>query len=365
MKVTFITREGYNLPGARIRCYNFARELSKCGAETEVLSFSDNLGAKDGEKESQMGLKDKLRLNYLGLKKLLKKKGNILYMQRFNYHSFAPFLAHLINKNRIVLDLDDWEMREDPKYYLHGLYPSSKAHYFTRLIAKRSIFCIAASRFLEKFLLQFNSKVYYLPSGVDTELFKSSSNGLPADKVTISWIGTFHRKEYIENIEFFMDCFSVLRKKHPHIYFEIYGDGIYKRDLERIISRFNDRHILLRGWIRPQEVPACLCGIHIGVLPVAGRTKFNLAKSPTKLFEYMAMAKPTVSSAIGEAAGIIKDGENGLLADSRERFIEKLDFLIENPQARSRIGKKARESVEKNYSLYVLGEQLYRILQKS
>ncbi len=171
MKVIFITREGYDLPGARIRCYNFAKELVRRGIDAEVLSFSDTLGAKDGMNESKMGVSDKIKYNYLAFRKLIGNKEVIFFLQRFNYHSFAPYLASFFNKNKIVLDLDDWEMRENPEYYL-GFYPSSKAHYLTRIIARRSLFCVSASRFLQEFLRQFNKNIYYIPSGVDTEIFK-------------------------------------------------------------------------------------------------------------------------------------------------------------------------------------------------
>jgi len=362
MKIIFITREGYNLPGARIRCYNFARDLTKYGIDTEVLSFSDTLGAKDGAEESQMSLRDKIKFNYRAFRRLSRSKEAIFYIQRFNYHSFAPYFVSLLKGNKIILDLDDWEMRENPKYYA-GIYPSSKAHYFTRQIARRSIFCIAASRFLEEFLLKFNKKVYYIPSGVDTELFKPSLNGPSEDKIVFSWIGTFHKKEYIENIEFASDCFSSLRERYSHIYFEITGDGIYRNDLEKIINQYDDQHILLKVWIDPDRVPEYLDTIHIGLLPVVSDTKFNQAKSPTKLSEFMAMAKPTVSSSIGEPKHIIQDGENGFLAKTKEEFTEKMQRLIEDCNLRKQMGNKARDSVEENYSLKVLSKRLGGILK--
>ena len=63
MKIVFVTREGYNLSGARVRCYNFARELNKYGIDTKVFSFGDNLGAKYGEKEFKMPFREKIRYN--------------------------------------------------------------------------------------------------------------------------------------------------------------------------------------------------------------------------------------------------------------------------------------------------------------
>lgn len=363
MKIIFITREGYGLPGARIRCYNFARELRGCGVNAEVLSFADVLGAKDGENEMRMDFREKIRYNLMAFKRLIKERDSIFIIQRFNYHSFAPYLAHLFNRNRIILDLDDWEMRENPKYYF-GFYPSSKAHYFTGQIAKRSIFCIAASRFLEEFLSQFNKRAYYIPSGVDTELFKPSLSGLNTDKIIFSWIGTFHKREYIENIEFALGCFAILRKKYSHIYFEIRGEGIYRKDLEKKISEFKDRNIFLRGWISPEDVPGYLDGIHIGLFPVARETKFNQAKSPTKVFEYMAMAKPVVAGNVGDAKEIIYDAKNGFLASTKEEFAEKMRILIDDADLRKKMGKNARETIERNYSLPILGIHLYEALNQ-
>ncbi len=363
MKLIFITREGYRLPGARIRCYNFSRQLSSYGIETEVLSFSDTLGAQDGEKESQLSLSEKIKFNYRTLRLLLKDKKAIFYIQRFNYHSFAPYLAQILNRNRFILDLDDWEMRQNPRYYF-GFYPSSKAHYLTRIFAKRSIFCIAASRFLERFLLQFNKNVYYVPSGVDTELFRPSVDSPAEDRVVFSWIGTLHKKEYIDNIDFALACFSRLRKKYTNIYFDIVGDGIYIKDVKKVINRYDDAHISLKGWMQPGLIPGYLAGIHIGIMPVAEKTNFNQAKSPTKLFEYMAMAKPTVSSNIGEPPHIIREGYDGLLASTQEEFSEKMESLINDPVLRLRLGNNASKSVEQFYSLEVLGRRLYEALQR-
>jgi glycosyltransferase involved in cell wall biosynthesis len=364
MKIIFITRESYNLAGARKRCYNFARELKKYGIETEILSFADMLGAKYGKEESQLRLMDKLRFNCVALKRLNKNKQVILFMQRFNYHSFAPYLACIFNGNRMILDLDDWEMRENPKYYL-GFYPSSKAHYFTRSIAAKSVFCIAASRFLQEFLLEFNPNVYYIPSGVDTELFKPSLNNLRQDKIIFSWIGTFNKEEYVENIEFALDCFGVLRKKYNYIYFDIVGDGVYRNKLMKIIHQFSDSNIRLKEWMAPDRIPEYLDTIHIGMLPTVSSNKFNKAKSPTKLFEYMSMARPVISTKVGESIDIIQDGINGFLAQTKEEFIKKMQKLIDDPFLRRQMGENARELIERKYSLRVLGKQLYNALKQT
>jgi len=361
VKLIFITREGYRLPGARIRCYNFARELNKYGLQTEVLSYADTLGAPDGEDESRMGMLEKIRYNQKAFRVLLKDKDALLYMQRFNYHSLAPYAAHLLHKRRIILDLDDWEMRDNPKYHL-GFYPSSKAHFCIRHIARRSLLCIAASRSLETFLSGFTDRLQYIPTGVDTALFCPCLYQPDRQKIIFSWIGTFHKKEYIENIAFALQCFSLLRQRYPHIYFEIAGDGIHRRSLLEIVEGYHDSHIAVKGWIAPRQVPAYLANIHIGLMPVLSDNRFNNAKSPTKLFEYMAMAKPTVSSCVGENVHIIRDADNGFLAKDKDEFMQKMQTLVEDADLCVRMGQRARLTVESDYSLEILGKRLYEAL---
>ena len=145
-KVIFITREGYNLSGARVRCYGFARELTKYNLKTQVFSFADNLGAEYGENEFKMSMAKKLKYNILAYKSLKNNidKDTVIFMQRLNYHSLAPFLISLFKKNKFVFDCDDWNIRENPRYYL-GFYPSSKMEYLTRKIAGYSNVYIVAS----------------------------------------------------------------------------------------------------------------------------------------------------------------------------------------------------------------------------
>lgn len=357
MKLIFITREGHRLAGARVRCYGFAAELRQRGFETRVLSFADHLGAVDGEEESRLRLFDKIKLNYQALRELSKDKNAVFVIQRFNYHSFAPYAAHLLHRNRIILDLDDWEMRENPEYYL-GFYPSSKAHFFTRYIAGKSVFCIAASRHLERFLRGVNKKVYYVPTVVDTSLFKPAEESGAAEKLVFSWCGTLNKEEHLENIAFALDCFCGLRKRYPHIYFEIAADGTHRDALVRMVDRCQDDTITLKRWIDPDAMPGYLAGVDIGLMPLVRDNNFNRAKSPTKLFEYMSMGKPTISGKTAECSSIVRDGESGLLAGTKEEFTAKMQELIDDAQLRRRMGKEARRAVEKDFSLKVAGERL-------
>lgn len=362
MKVIFVTREGLSLPGARIRAYNFARKLRQRNIKAEVLSYSDGLGAKDGASEGSMGLREKVKYNIAAYKKLCEEKDVIIIIQRINYHSFAPLLSHIIRKNRIVLDMDDWEIREDPRYIL-GVYPTSKAEYLTRRIASLAYFCIAASSYLRDYLSSFNKNVHYIPSCVDTDLFMPNGEHIRRAPVKFAWTGTLHRRHDIENVKFIIDCFVQVKMRIKDISLDIIGDGIYAKEILSYISNCaSNGSIKFVGWIFPDKIPSYLEGIDIGLFPLTQNTKFNLSKSPVKLFEYMAMEKATVSSCVGEANKIIYDGKDGFLAKHREDFVKKMTVLAENTNLRQGMGRDARKKILGNYSLNIAGDRLFSAL---
>lgn len=365
MKIVFITREGYNLSGARVRCYNFARELAKYNVEAEVFSFADGLGAEYGENELKMNFFKKLKYNAFALKPLRKKidKNTLIFMQRLNYHTLAPLLISWLGRRKFIFDCDDWNIRENPIYHF-GFYPSSKMEYLTRKLAHYSNACIAASGFLKGYLSRFNQKVYYLPTGVDTRMFSPKPENKNDSRIIFSWIGTAYHPEMGENLRFLLDIFAALSEKHSNIFLSLAGEGRYFNEVISQLNTFKYKErVINEGWISPERIPAYLSKIDIGLLPLIQNTKFNLAKSPTKLFEYMAMAKPTVSSNIGEAGRVIHDAINGFLAKDKEEFMVKMDKLITDPVLRVQMGILARRSVEENYSLSVLGRQLYEIIR--
>ncbi len=363
MKVVFITREGYELSGARVRCHNFARELRIHGIDARVFSFADQFGALYGEKEFGMSLPYKVWLNILALKTFLKEDpGTVFILQRFNYHALAPLLAAGIKKNRVVFDCDDWNIRENPVYHF-GFYPSSKMEYLTRCVAGKSVLCLAASHYLQEYLKPFNPRTAYVPTGVDTQKFCPCS-GHQRDDVVFSWVGTAYHADMGDNLDFLLACFGSLADRYAHIKLNLAGEGKYFEQFRVKVSQH--RHaarIKVDPWITADAMPGYLAGVDAGLLPLIQPTKFNLSKSPTKLFEYMAMGLPTVASITGEAGHILQQGKTGLLARDQPEFQAGMQLLIDNPALRLTMGQCARQTIEAAYSLKILGGQLAGLLK--
>jgi len=225
---------------------------------------------------------------------------------------------------------------------------------------------VGASKSLCDILSRFNKNVFYIPTGVDSLRFKRLEKRADNNKVTFVWIGVVWGEWMYSNILFLLDCFSRVNKRHPGVELKIVGSGQLMFKLkEAIRDTYAEYNIKVIDWIHPDRMPDFLSTVDVGLLVLTQKDNLWIkSKSPTKLFEYMAMELPTVSSSVGEAKHIIEDGYDGFLANNQEEFIEKMETLAEDENLRKEMGIRAREKIDAEYSLASLGKQLFDIFQK-
>lgn len=372
MKTIFIGINGYDFPYTRVRCFHFAEELRKLGMETEVLSFRDHLAPQyTGIEMLNLGDKEKLRLNIHAMTKLFKERKSIFYIQKVHYHSGAPFLLSRLTGTKFILDYDDWDIDRSPLFKRRILnnifFKGDNSETATRNIARKASACIAASRYLQDYLSQSNSNVFYLPTGVNTERFKRISHN-STNSVNFIWTGLIWGEVIYNNILFILDCFSALSKEYKNVCLKIIADGEWYSKVKEVVKKsYSEYKIDLLDWIPPDRMPEVLSTVDIGLLPLIPDKSNEIwmkSKSPTKLFEYMAMELATVSTNFGEVSNIIRDGYDGFLGNNREDFVKKMGILVKEKELRKNIGKNARKKAEEEFSLPALGKKLYSILEK-
>ena len=200
-------------------------------------------------------------------------------------------------------------------------------------------------------------KIIVNPNGVDTDLFRPGKGGYRIrqslgieGKIGIGFIGTFgpwHGAPVLAEA-------ATKTNNAMACHFLFVGDGNQRILTESIIERGGSgAKATFTGRIPHSEAPDYLDACDILASPhvesVDGSEFFG---SPTKLFEYMAAARPIVASRLGQIADIITDGENGLLvepgdADALARAIER---LAKDESLRGRLGTEARRTVIERYT---------------
>ena len=367
MKIIFVTRESYEMPGGRIRCYDMAEALGRLGVSAGVFSFPDRLGAMSGRQEGSMGFWAKLVLNVRAFAALMREPGPAaIVLQRVHYHVFGPFLAAVLRRFPVILDMDDWEFREaEPAQ--GGVFSGSKAVVLARFLARRSRLCVAASAYLRGFVSGANAATFLIPSGIKLRRLDPYrvARAHQSGPLVFGWLGTVFRTEDVEDLRMLLRAFLEVSRAGTDVRLDIAGDGLHMaavRDYFRSLNFPQPDRVRFLGWLSPDSVGAFIYETDVGLNPMLRPSRFNRSKCPVSLLEFMACGKPTVSSRVGEVPEIVRNGTDGLIADSEKMFSEHMRMLANEPSFRARLGLAAKERVEKEYSIDVLAARFKAVL---
>ena len=87
---------------------------------------------------------------------------------------------------------------------------------------------------------------------------------------------------------------------------------------------------------------------------------------PLTLLEAMSMSIPVISSEVNGTSELIKNGTNGYLIQPKDikNFVDKLNYLIENPIFRNLMGENARKIAEERYGIDLMIKKTYDLYYK-
>lgn len=142
------------------------------------------------------------------------------------------------------------------------------------------------------------------------------------DKIIISFIGRIIEEKGILNL---IEAFKILEKKYNNLVLMIAGTGLLLDDLKKY---FDDKTIYL-GNLESNEVDFVLNRTDIFINPSYAK------EGGQRIILEAAINKcAIISTNVGFVDKIIEDRKNGLIIDKKNTndIIEKIDFLIKNPQ---------------------------------
>lgn len=200
------------------------------------------------------------------------------------------------------------------------------------------------------------SKIIVNPNGVDADEFRPHCGGEEIrraldveDKIVTGFVGTFgpwHGAPVLA------EAATMVRDERCHFLF--IGDGDERPMCESIIEAASARErTTFTGRVAHSQIAAYLDACDILASPHApSKDGSEFFGSPTKLFEYMAMARPIVASRLGQIKDVIEDGENGLLVEplNTEELARAIERLAADGELRRRLGESARRAVIERYT---------------
>jgi glycosyltransferase involved in cell wall biosynthesis len=196
-------------------------------------------------------------------------------------------------------------------------------------------------------LRRAGAPVQLMPHGVDLERFRPTPPPR-AQVLTILAVGRLVEKK---GFPVLLDAAAQLLAP---VRVRIVGDGAQREQLERQIADLGltDR-VELAGPATHDDLPAEYAAAHIVVVPSVMDAAGDRDGLPNVVLEAMSCGRPVVASDVGAVSSAVVDGRTGVLVPpgDAQALAGALEFLVDQPDMRERLGREARARVEADFEL--------------
>ncbi len=317
------------------------------------------------------------------MRKLFKKiDGDLLYAIKPRPNSFGmALLKRWQGKQPVILDMDDWELSwyggddwkysPNPKQLARDILKKEGAlrfpehplyiNWMEKYTLNRANAITVVSRYLQK---RFGGT--YLPHAKDTNLYdpqkfdrevSRKELGLESYRV-LMFPGTVRPHKGLEDVLMALDKLNQPDFRLVFVGGRDIGDGY----IEQLMERW--KQWIIRIPQQPMEkMPFIVAAADLITVPQL-ESVISIAQAPAKLIDAMAMAKPILSTRVGDIPDILGDG--GYLVDpnSPEQIAEIISSIFNNLDDALARGQKARVRCLENHSIESTAAKLNQIIQK-
>lgn len=348
MKLAVYTIGRLEVPSTRFRILQYLPYFEKEGIEVRVFSLPSPRG---GKLVQGWGILTQAFVR-LWQFSFLKKYDVILIQKGLTPWRCRGLLRLLVKSGKpFIYDIDDAVYLENDlrlPVFLRVLQDDGEPLKLIRAAAH----VIAGNPHLADFAGNHNSRLTIIPTAIDTEKY---SIGIPEQSpgLVIGWSGSSSTNTFVNQL---IPVLNRLAETHRFTFHVISNDvrNIRTGEMKGFEFRFFE-------WNDRTEVEN-LKKIHVGVMPLKD-DPWARGKCALKALQYMALALPTVVSPVGVNTNIIQDGVNGFLAGPPNEWYGKLKCLLDSSELRQRVGRAARATVEKGYSLQVNFSLFRKVLE--
>jgi len=139
-----------------------------------------------------------------------------------------------------------------------------------------------------------------------------------------------------------LEAFALVRERFPSATLTIAGDGSERGRLVRRAAALGERGIAFRGHVHPADMPALYAAADVFV------NSSVVDNQPLSVLEAFAAGLPVVSTATGDIAALVRDGETGLVIppDDPSAMAKAMTTILEYPIRALRMARQARSEVE-------------------
>jgi glycosyltransferase involved in cell wall biosynthesis len=230
-------------------------------------------------------------------------------------------------------------LRDHPNRFIRALSPPYSLLTTRRAVRSARRLAVKNSRDLELVRRKFGVSPILIPDGVDESYLSQGRSDQWSSKVDgkyIVYVGRLHR---LKGVEVLMEASKWVRAK---VVFVGPGDADHYRRLAERMGLKN--RVIFTGFLDEREKRTVIDGSELVVIP--SLSHYVEAFSIT-LSEAWSRGKAVVASNVGSLSTRIRSGVNGVLVNPGDPLAlsRAINELLQNQEARERMGEKGREEV--------------------
>lgn len=304
--------------------------------------------------------------------------GDIIYAVKPRPTSFGmALLKQLFSKRPVILDIDDWELswyggdqwtyRPTAKQLARDILKKQGAlrqpEHPLYLKWSENLVSRADAITVDTQFLQDRFGGTYLPNGKDTTLFDPEKfdpdmsrerYGLSGYRV-LMFPGTPRPHKGLEDV-----LLALEKLNEPDLRLVMVG-GRRPDDYDRQLAERWGQWIIQLPRYPVEQMPEIVAAAHVVVVPQRD-TPTAKAQFPLKLTDGMAMAKPILSTKVGDIPTIL-DGIGYLVEPSApEQIAEQIRAIFQDFAAACQLGLKARQKCIEHYSTDAMALTLKKLI---
>jgi len=302
------------------------------------------------------GLLDSIR-DYYHLKSIVQKfKPDVIVYRQYLYNYAAVWLSKKFAIPCVsevnAIKTDELQLKAN-KSISTSIIQKSELY---NLVRSDSVFCVsdAIKEILDSLIDSKNVSV--IPNGVDADVFdrnKFSSEQIKEelnlqDKIILGYVGSYQTWHGLETM---LSMIEGLAKVDSRYHLLLIGSGKEFVNIKQRVDREGLCTLVTQiDHVPHAEIPKYLSVFDVAVMtyPIIDGFYF----SPLKMYEYMAMSLPVVSTDIGQIRSVIEDDKTGKLVidPTPHEFVKAVLSVTNDRDQLVQMGKNARQEAVENHS---------------
>jgi len=254
------------------------------------------------------------------LKEIIRNKIDVVHIHNLPL-ALPGIIASKLTRKKAVLDLHEpWPLHLKSR----ELFKENSFHYvFWRCLEVLSV--LLASRVIvvcEEAAERFKKTCTIVSNYSD---WKPNGSHRSRDYFTIGYCGGMQRHRGINHL---IEAFASFQTRFPDTRLILVGDGPERKNLERLVTNLllTDK-VKFFGGLHPDKAKAAMNSCDCCVIPHI-KSDFTDHTMPHKLFEYMSLGKPVITTNCGPLRRVVQETRCGLVCETVEDMADAMEIMM-------------------------------------